>query len=114
MRTALKDLYDFNVKFIQWLERAGMSEEVPSAELYYAEPENNCSEVLKLVYHRVSVSCALNLSSGRLEDDVNPDDSISKTTRSTKQSSSKTLVQCAVEGPERRSGAQTKTVTFAI
>ena len=29
VRTALKDLYDFNVKLIQWLERAGMLEEVP-------------------------------------------------------------------------------------
>ena len=36
VRTALKDLYDFNVKLIQWLERAGMPEEVPSAKLYYA------------------------------------------------------------------------------
>ena len=31
VRTALKDLYDFNVKLIQCLERAGMPEEVPSA-----------------------------------------------------------------------------------
>ena len=77
-RTALKDLYDFNVKLIQWLERAGMPEEVPSAELYYVE-------ALKLADHRVSVSCALNLSSGWLEDDLNTDNSISRTTRSRKK-----------------------------
>ena len=85
VRTALKDLYDFNVKLIQWLERAGMPEEVPSGELYYTKAENNCSEVLKLADHCVSVSCALNLCSGRLEDDLNPDDSIHQTTRSTRQ-----------------------------
>ena len=56
VRTALKDLYDFNVKLIQCLERAGMPEEVPSSELYYTDAENNCSEVLKLADHRVSVS----------------------------------------------------------
>ena len=43
------------MKLIQWLERAGIPEEVPSAELYYAEAENNCSEVLKLADYRVSV-----------------------------------------------------------
>ena len=85
VRTALKDLYDVNVKLIQWLEKAGMPEEVPSAKLYYVEAENNCGEVLKLADHRVS--CALNLSSGWLEDDLNPDDSTSQTTRSTKKSS---------------------------
>ena len=62
VRTALKDLFDFNVKLIQWLEKAGTSEEVPSAQLYYVEAANNCSEVLKLEDHHVSVSCALNLS----------------------------------------------------
>ena len=80
VRTALKDLCDFNVKLIQWLEKTGMPEEVHSAQLYYVEAENNCSEVLKLADHRVSVSCALNLSSGRLEDELNPDDRISQTT----------------------------------
>ena len=88
VRTALDDLFDLNVNLIQWLEKAGMQEEVASARLYYVEAENNCSEVLKLADHRVSVSCALNLSSGRLEDELNPDDSISQTTRSTKKSSS--------------------------
>ena len=104
-----------------------MPEEVPTAKLYYAKAENNCSEVLKLADHPASVSCALNLSSGRLEDDVNPDDSISQTTRSTKKSSSTTAssvrlkacglksgVDGACTGRERRSGAQTKTVTIAI
>ena len=31
VRTALKDLCDFNVKLIQWLEKTGMPEEVHSA-----------------------------------------------------------------------------------
>ena len=34
-RTALKDLYDFNVKLIQCLERAGTPEEVPSRTVLY-------------------------------------------------------------------------------
>ena len=102
VRTALKDLYDFNVKLIQLLEKAGMPEEVPSAELYYVEAENNCSEVLKLAEHRVSVSCALNLSSGRLEDDLNPDDSISQTTRSTKKSSSTTASSARLKAAARK------------
>ena len=55
VRTALK-VYNFNVKFIQWLEKAGLPEEVPSAELYYVEAGNCCSQVLKLADHRRSVS----------------------------------------------------------
>ena len=102
VRTALKDLYDFNVKSIQWLERAGMPEEVPSAELYYAEAENNCSEVLKLADHRVSVTRGLNLSSGWLEDDLNPDDSISQTTQSTKKSSSTTVSAAQLKATARK------------
>ena len=31
VRTALKDLFDFNVNLTQWLEKAGMPEEVASA-----------------------------------------------------------------------------------
>ena len=61
VRTALKDLFDFNVNLMQWLEKAGMPEEVASARLYYVEAENNCSEVLKLADHRVSVSCVKSL-----------------------------------------------------
>lgn len=102
VRTALKDLFDFNVKLIQWLEKAGMPEEVPSAQLYYVEAENNCSEVLKLADHRVSVSCALNLSNGRLEDELNPDDSISQTTRSTKKSSSTTASSARLKAAARK------------
>ena len=102
VRTALKDLYEFNVKFIQWLEKAGMPEEVPTAELYYAKAENNCSEVLKLADLRVSVSCALNLSSGRLEDDLNPDDSISQTSRTTKKSSSTTASSARLKAAARK------------
>ena len=34
-RTALKDLYDFNVNLIQCLERAGTPEEVPSRTVLY-------------------------------------------------------------------------------
>lgn len=102
VRTALKDLFDFNVKLIQWLEKAGMPEEVPSAQLYYVEAENNCSEVLKFVDHRVSVSCALNLSNGRLEDELNPDDSISQTTRSTKKSSSTTASSARLKAAARK------------
>ena len=33
VRTALKDSYDFNVKLMQWLKRAGMTEEAPTGEL---------------------------------------------------------------------------------
>ena len=44
--------------------------------MHYVEAENNCNEVLRLAEHRVSVSCALNLSSDRLEDEVNPKDSV--------------------------------------
>ena len=95
VRTALKDLYELNVKLIQWLERAGMPEEVPSAELYYVE-------ALKLADHRVSVSCALNLSSGRIEDDLNPDDSISQTTRSTKKSSSTNTSSARLKAAARK------------
>ena len=102
VRTALKDLFDFNVKLIQWLEKAGMPEEVPSAQLYYVEAENNCSDVLKLADHRVSVSCALNLSNGRLEDELNPDDSISQTTRSTKKSSSTTASSARLRAAARK------------
>ena len=79
-----------------------MPEEVPTVELYYAEAENNCSEVLKLADHRVSVSCALNLSSGRLQDDRNPDDSISQTTRSTKKSSSTTASSARLKAAARK------------
>ena len=79
-----------------------MPEEVPIAEMYYAEAENNCSEVLKLADHRVSVSCALNLSSGRLEDDLNPDDSISQTSRTSKKSSSTTASSARLKAAARK------------
>ena len=102
VRTALKDLFNFNVKLIQWLERSGMPEEVPSAELYYVKAENNCSEVLKLANHRVSVSFALNLSSSWLEDELNPDDSISQTSRSTKKSSSTYASSARLKAAARR------------
>ena len=102
MRTALKGLFDFNVKLIQWLEKTGMPEEVPSAELYHVEAENNCSEVLKLSDYRVSVPCALNLSSGRLEDELNPDDSKSQTTRSTKKSSSTNASSARLKAAARK------------
>ena len=67
-----------------------MPEEVLRARLYYVQAENDCGAVLKLADHRVSLSSALNLSSGRLEDELNPDDSIRQTTRSAKKSSSTT------------------------
>ena len=102
VRTALKDLFDFNVNLIQWLEKTGMPEEVASAQLYYVEAENNCSEVLKLADHRVSVSCALNLSSGQLEDELNPDDSISQTSRRTKKSSSTTASSVRLKAAARK------------
>ena len=54
-----------------------MPEEFPRAQMYYVEAENNRKEVLRLAEHRVSVSCALNLSRDRLEDEVNPEDSVS-------------------------------------
>ena len=46
-KTVLKDLFDFIVKLIQWLEKAGMPEEVPRAQLYFAEAENNCSAEIR-------------------------------------------------------------------
>ena len=56
--------------------------------MYYVMAENDSSEVLRLAEHRVSVSCALNLSSSQLEGEVIPEDSVSQTSRSTKKSSS--------------------------
>ena len=62
----------------------------------------NCSEVLKLADHCASVSCALNLSIGRLEDELNPDDSISQTTRSKKKSSSTTASSARFKAAARK------------
>ena len=101
-RAALKDLFDCNVKFIQFLESAGMPEEVPRAQMYYVEAENSCSEVLKLAEHRGSVSCALNLSSDKFEDEVNPEDSVSQTSGSTKKSSSTTASSARLKAAARK------------
>ena len=65
-----------------------MLDEVPRAQMYYVMAENDSSEVLRLAEHRVSVSCALNLSSSHLEGEVKPEDSVSQTSRSKKKSSS--------------------------
>ena len=45
---------------------------------------------------------ASNLSSGRLEDELNPDDSISQTTRSTKKSSSTTMSSARLKAAARK------------
>ena len=102
VRAALKDLFDCNVKYIQLLESAGMPEEVPRAQMYYVEAENSCSEVLKLAEHRVSVSCALNLSSDKFEEEVNPEDSVSQTSGSTKKSSSTTASSARLKAAARK------------
>ena len=46
--------------------------------------------------------CALNLSSGRLEHDLNPDDSISQTTRNTKKASSTTASSAQLKAAARK------------
>ena len=66
--------------------------------MYYVEAENNSNEVLRLAEHRMSVSCALNLSSDRLEDEVNPEDSVTQTSGSTKKSFCNDRIRCVVEG----------------
>ena len=50
----------------------------------------------------MSVSCALNLPSGQLEDELNPDDSISQTTCSTKKSSSTTMFSAWLKAAPRK------------
>ena len=50
--------------------------------MYYVEDENNYREVLKLAEHRVSVACPLNLLSDRLEDNEDPEDSVSQASAS--------------------------------
>ena len=57
--------------------------------------------MLKLEDNRGSVSFAFNLSSDRLEDELNPDDSISQTTWSTKKSSSTTASSAQLKGAAR-------------
>ena len=44
VRTALKDLFDFNVNLIQWLEKAGMPEEVARARIVLCR---SCTIVVK-------------------------------------------------------------------
>ena len=76
-------MFDCNVNLKDSLERAGISEEVPRARMYYVEAENNSRELLKLAEHRVSVACELNLSSDdRLEDNKDPEDSVSQASAS--------------------------------
>ena len=60
-----------------------MPDEVPRAQMYYVIAENDSSEVLRLAEHHVSVSLSLNLSSSQLEGEVKPEDSVSRTSRST-------------------------------
>ena len=64
--------------------------------------ENDCSEVLRLTEHHVSVSCASNLSSGLLQDEVKPEDSVSQTSRSTKKSSSTTTSNAHLKAATRK------------
>ena len=50
----------------------------------------------------MSVSCTLNLFSGRLEDDLNPDDIISQTTRNTKKASLTTASSARLNDAARK------------
>ena len=102
VRAALKNLFDCNAKLIDLSERAGRSEEVPWARMYYIEAENNCSEVLKLAEHRVCAACVLNLSSDCLEDNVDPKDSVRQASQSTKKSSSTTASSARLKATARR------------
>ena len=102
VRAALESLFECNVKFIELLERADMPGDVPQARLYFVEAENNCIEVLKLAEHRVSVSCALNLSSSRLEDELDPNDSVSQTSRISKKSCSTTASSARLKAAARK------------
>ena len=79
-----------------------MPDEVPRAQMYYVMAENDSSEVLRLAEHRVSVSCALNLSSSRLEGEVKPEYRVSQTTRSTKKSSSTTASSAQLKAAARK------------
>ena len=102
VRAALGNLFYCNVKLIDLLEGAGISEEVPRAQTHYVEAEYNCSEVLKLAEHRVSVACALDLSSDCLEDNVDLEDSISQASQSTKKSSSTTASSARFKATARK------------
>ena len=79
-----------------------MPDEVPRAQMYYVMAENDSSEVLRLVEHRVSVSCALNLSSSQLEGEVKPEDSVSQTSRSTQRRSSTTASSAGLKAAARK------------
>ena len=81
VRAALNNLFNCNAKLIDSSKRAGRSE----ALMYYVEAENNCSEVLKLAEHHMSVECTLNMSSDCLEDNVDPEHSVSQACQSTKK-----------------------------
>ena len=70
--------------------------------MYYVMAENDSSEVLRLAEHRVSVLCALNLSSSQLEGEVKPEDSVSQTSRSTKKSSSTTASSARLKAVARK------------
>ena len=102
VRAALRNLSDCNAKFIQLLEGADMPDEMPRAQMCYVMAEDNSNEVLRLVEHRVSVSCALNLSSSQLEGEVKPEDSVSQTSRSTKKSSSTTASSARLKAAARK------------
>ena len=102
VRAALRNLSDCNAKFIQLLEGADMPDEVPRAQMYYVMAENDSSEVLRLAEHRVSVSCALNLSSSQLESEVKPEDSVSQSSRSTKKSSSTAASRARLKAAARK------------
>ena len=102
VRAALRNLSDCNAKFIQLLEGADMPDEVPRAQMYYVMAENDSSEVLRLAEHRVSVSCALNLSSSQLEGEVKPEDSVSQSSRSTKKSSSTAASRARLKAAARK------------
>ena len=70
--------------------------------MYHVMAENDSSEVLRLSEHRVSVSCALNLSSSQLESEVKPEDSVSQSSRSTKKSSSTVASRARLKAAARK------------
>ena len=102
VRAALRNLSDCNAKFIQLLEGADMSDEVPQAQMYYVMAENDSSEVIRLAEHRVSVLFALNLSISQLEGEMKSEDSVSQTSRSTKKSSSTTASSARLKAAARK------------
>ena len=82
------------------LERAHVPNEVPRTQIYYVEAENDCNEVPILTESRASVPCELNFSSSQLEDEVKSEDSVSRTSQTTKKAALMTRAQALNDGLE--------------